>query len=143
MPSFPNGAVSLTSALGVILLIGSSCQRTIDQPRGCEALRRGAFDLRMWSPDSSYRVGGLVKIDGDDGTVSLLALSSEGAGEPIDTKLDSLRVTSDSVWFGFAPSEFRLRGRCEGINNASGEFSLPQPPFEPITGHWVLRRTAS
>lgn len=134
-------AAAVASAILTVLAL-YACQRGNDDARRaeCEALRSGVYDLHMWSGDSSYSVEGAVKLEGRTGMVSVVAVSHEGTGEPITTQIDSLRLINDSVSFRFAPIGFRLRGRCEGKDAAEGQFSVPQPPFAPITGEWTLRR---
>jgi hypothetical protein len=94
----------------------------------------------MWSRDSTYVVEGTVTLRDSSGRVSVIAVSRDGSGEPIDVPVDSLSLHGDSLAFGFAPIGFRLQGRCTAEGVAAGRFSVPQPPFEPITGVWVLRR---
>ena len=128
--------------LNSVLLVALACQHADDEPPkvGCAELRTGTFELQMWSKDSSYRVNGAVRLTSGIGTVSLVAVPGEGTREPIQTPVDSLKLEGDSVSFGFAPIQFRLRGKCEGKDLAEGQFSVPQPPYEPITGRWILRR---
>jgi hypothetical protein len=142
IPSRRKSMFGLAMALNFVLLVACASQHSDDAARelGCAELRTGTFELHMLSRDSSYRVDGPVTLTSGIGTVSLVAVSGEGMREPIQTPVDSLKLEGDSVSFGFAPIQFRLRGKCEGKDLAEGQFSVPQPPFEPITGRWALQR---
>jgi hypothetical protein len=127
---------SLMCALFCLLCWACSVHRST---RGdCLPFQGKETSLEMWSSDSSYVIAGTVILK-PLGQVSVVATSAEGTREPIDAPIKDLRLSADSLSFGFAPINYELKGRCENSSQARGTFSVPQPPFGPITGRWVIR----
>lgn len=125
----------------VLVAPALSCAEPRHRPNesGCSGLAGVDSDLLMWSDDSTYTIGGSIRLDAGSGTINAVAQTPEGAREPIRASLDSLSLHHDSLSFRFAPIGIQLLGRCLSDREAAGEFTQPQPPFTPITGRWIIR----
>lgn len=99
----------------------------------------GSWGLAMKPDKFGYRISGSILFD-PAGRVELTATSNDGAREPINSPVDSLMVTADSVRFTFAPIGFSLQGRCVTTDSIVGRFSEPQPPHDNIEGDWQMTR---
>lgn len=100
----------------------------------------GEWVLDMSARGADFRVAGRLRFADQGGTTDLVATSAEGAREPLQYPVENLVVSGDSVSFSFAPIGYRLRGRCTGQDSIHGTFSVPQPPFDDLTGRWTLSR---
>lgn len=94
----------------------------------------------MSANDGNFTVDGRVRFTGENGVTEFTATTAEGTRELLEFPIQSVISTSDSVFFSFAPIGYRLRGRCVSPANFEGTFTVPQPPFEDISGRWTLSR---
>ena len=63
---------------------------------------------------------------------------AEGAGEPLDFPIDSLRIAADSIVFSFAPAIIEVRAACVTADSLGATVRWSTPGTETYTGY--LRR---
>lgn len=117
----------------------AACTSAQVEAHSCPSIQgSGDWALSMMAEEADYRVNGTVHFGKDNEVVELLAVTSEGTGELIESQIQEVRIIRDSISFTFAPIGFVLKGRCLSPDHLEGAFSVPQPPFSDIRGRWSL-----
>jgi hypothetical protein len=125
-----------------ILLVFLGVLASCTKPRhsSCPEFPGGSdWTLAVSSPDGNRIDGVLSNVAGRTRIRGMLT-TREGAGEPFDDAVDSLRTLRDSVHFMFAPLQIRLTGSCVSMDSIRARFEMPQPPFGPIMGSGTITR---
>ena len=124
----------------VAVLALAICACRSPRPSSCEPFRvAGNWTVRLASPDGNRIEGVITSAESREQLKGTLT-TREGTGEPLDFPIDSLRASSDSIHFRFAPAAIRVDGRCVTQDSIAASFEMLQPPFGPIVGRGYITR---
>lgn len=97
--------------------------------------------LRAEAEDGGFELRGAVNLEGPAMWTHLLATRRDGAVEPVEFRVDSLRLEKDSVFFKFAPLTISVAGRCVSDEHIDIRFNAQSRPGEQdFSGTGVMVR---
>ncbi len=122
-------SAAMTAALCAAVLSCANRGRSAP-PCHADALRTWWL-LRAAATDSSVVLSGAIDLTGPTPWTHLTEARQEGAREQLEFRVDSLRVTNDSLSFAFAPLTVSVIGRCATEDSLVVRFSALQAPGTP------------
>lgn len=134
-----NGLLRISPAAFLVIL--STCAIQSHAETSCTVSdAEESWQLQMRADSSAFEVKGSVFLSSRGGRTDMVAVSADGAGEPLNFPLELTGISADSIALKFAPIGYSLKGVCSGAQQYTGRFSVPQPPFRDIVGSFTLTR---
>ncbi len=129
--------------LGIVALAAFSIYGCGPSPGTPLCADSGTWRLAAEAYSGGMTVTGTITLDGMESRTNLILTHAEGWTETIEDPLEIQGTEPDSIRFQFSPIGFKFVGSCASSNEWAGEFAVPQPPFEDISGAWSMIKETS